>query len=336
MGDKMNLKFSSIILIILHFTIAIYAQGNLGQSGGNFLQIGVEPRGTALGGAGVALTTGAAALYWNPAGANSTENFDVTFSYTNWFVDTKLAYGAVTKKIQNVGTFGISITSFYMDDMEITSVYASEGTGQFYSAGDIAVGLSFARALTDRFTFGITGKYVRQDIWDMSAGQIAVDIGSLYQTDFYHLRLGIAIRNLAGKLKFSGETIDKRIEDETSQNIPDNPRVERLSPEFRLPQIFQLGIAFDPIRAESWRLTAIADVETPNDNQERVIFGLEYAFREFAYLRGAYRANFDIGEFSLGAGAKITLQGFQTNLDYAYSNFDYLGDVHRFGLGFTF
>jgi len=324
------------ILIFLASYALLPAQGNLGQSGANFLQIGVEPRGTGLGGAGVAVTEGAAALYWNPAGANSTENFDIIFAYTNWFVDTKLAFGAITKKFQNIGTIGLSITSFYMEDMEITSVYASNGTGQFYSAGDIAVGLSYARALTDRFTFGLTGKYVREDIYDMSADQIALDIGSLYRTDFYHLRLGIAIRNLAGKVRFSGESIDSRIDFETGQNIPDNPRIERLSPDFRLPQTFQLGIAFDPIHTENWRLTALTDVETPNDNQERIIFGLEYGFREFAYLRGAYRFNYDIGEISLGAGAKIGLPGFKTLLDYAFSTFDYLGDVHRFSIGFSF
>ena len=117
---KARVNFAISIFFIFLMATSLWSQGNLGQSGGNFLQIGVEPRNSALGGAGVALTEGAAALFLNPAGANSAKNFDINFSYTNWFVDTKLAYGAIVKKFENLGTFGLSITSFYMDDMEMS------------------------------------------------------------------------------------------------------------------------------------------------------------------------------------------------------------------------
>ncbi len=325
-----------LTLILLAATFGmLMAQGNLGQSGANFLQIAVEPRGAALGGGGVALAEGAAALYWNPAGAIYTENFDINLSYTNWFLDTKLAYGAVTKNFGSLGTFGLSVTSFYMDDMEITTVYASEGTGEYYTAGDIAIGLSYARSLTDRFTFGVTAKYVQEKIWNETANQIALDIGSLYKTDFYNLRIGMSVRNFAGKMKFSGDDIDQRIKEEEERQQAGNPRIERLTPEFRLPQTFQLGVAFDPITAENWNLTFISDVDVPNDNEERVIFAMEYEFQNFAYLRGAYRLNYDEGSYSLGGGLDIKLSGVNSRLDYSFSTHGLLGDVHRFGFGIS-
>jgi len=320
---------------VLTFYVLTYSQGNLGQSGGNFLQITAEPRGAALGGAGVAVISGAAALYYNPAGAISTKNMDINLSYTDWFIDTKLAYGAIVKTFEKIGTIGISVTSFYMDDMEITTVYQSEGTGEYFSAGDLVAGVSYARSLTDRFTFGVTGKYIRENIWNETADQFAFDVGSLYRTDFFGLRLGIAIRNIAGKLKFEGNDIEQKIQEELNQNIPDNPRVERLSPEFRVPQIFQIGMAFDPIKTDSWVLTVISDVETPNDNKERFILGLEYSFHSFAYLRSAYRIKYDLGELSFGAGLHLPLSGVKTNLDYSFSNYSVLGDVHRIGFGIS-
>lgn len=323
------------LFLLLTLCLLAYSQGNLGQSGGNFLQITAEPRGAALGGAGIALISGAAALYYNPAGAISTKNMDINLSYTDWFIDTKLAYGAIVKNFGTIGTIGVSVTSFYMDDMEITTVYESEGTGEYFSAGDFVAGLSYARSLTDRFTFGVTGKYIRENIWNETADQFAFDVGSLYRTDFFGLRLGIAIRNISGKLKFEGKDVDQRIQEEINQNIPDNPRVERLSPEFRVPQIFQIGLAFDPIKTNSWSLTVISDVETPNDNNERFILGLEYGFHSFAYLRGAYRINYDLGELSFGAGLHLTLSGVKTNLDYSFSNYSLLGDVHRIGFGLS-
>jgi hypothetical protein len=233
------------------------------------------------------------------------------------------------------GALGVSFTSFYMDEMEITTVYNSEGTGEYYDAGDLAVGLSYARSLTDRFTFGITVKYVREFIWNESASQMAVDVGSLYRTDFMNLRLGMAVRNFGGKMKFSGEDIDQRLQEELDRQQDNNPRVERLSPEFRLPQVFQMGLAFDPVESENARLTLLADVDVPSDNTQRMIVAAEFNFRDLAYLRGGYRFNYDEGALSLGGGLYINAGGLMTRLDYAFSARGVFGNVHQFGLGFS-
>lgn len=323
-----------VIALSLGLTAAVFGQGNLGQSGANFLQIAVEPRGAALGGAITAITDGAAALYWNPAGAIHTENLDINFSHTNWFLDTKLMYVGIVKNLNRIGAFGISFTSFYMDELEVTTVYDSEGKNSgTWDAGDLAVGLSYARSLTDRFTFGVTAKFVREEIWNLSSSQLALDVGSLYRTDFLNLRLGMAVRNFSGKMKFEGDAIDKRIQEELDRGLTNNPRIERLTPEFRLPQIFQLGVAFDPIRMESGSLTLLADVTVPSDNKELMVFGAEYQFQNFAFIRGAYRVNYESGDFSFGGGLKLNVAGFNSRFDYSYSSMGVLGNVHRFGLG---
>ncbi len=327
------------ILLFLNLVFAagpILAQGNLGQAGANFLQIGVDPRGAALGGAVTAISSGAAALDWNPAGAIHAQNLDVYLANTDWFMDTRLVYGAVVKNMGSLGAFGLSVTSFYMDEMEITSWEASEGTGQSYDAGDIAIGASYARSLTDRFTFGVTGKYVREYIWTVNTSQIAIDVGSEYRTDFYHLRLGMAVRNFSGKMQFEGDKIDERIEEEMIRDQNNNPRVERLTPEFRLPQIFQLGVAFDPVHNANHRLTLIADVYVPGDNDERLTLASEYSFQNLAFLRASYRINYDLGDLSVGGGFNLSAIGLNSTLDYAYSTHGVMGGVHRIGFGFSF
>ncbi|MBN1154638.1 PorV/PorQ family protein [candidate division KSB1 bacterium] len=330
------MKYLYIIIILCLICIhePIYSQGNLAQSGANFLQIGAEPRGTALGGAVTALSAGAASLYWNPAGAIHTHNFDILLSHTDWYMDTKLMFGAIVKNFNSFGNVGLSVASFYMDAMEITTVYESEGTGEFYDAGDLVVGLSYARSLTDRFTFGATLKWIHEYIWNEKANQVAFDVGSQYQTDFYNLRLGIVIRNFAGKMKFSGDHIDKHIQDEIEANISNNPRVERLTPEFRLPQIFRIGIAFDPLTHESGTLTLVADADVPADNSERLIFGAEYNFLNRFFLRSAYQINYDDDDFSLGAGIDLNVINMNARFDYSYSAYQILDDVHRFAIGF--
>jgi len=319
--------------VYLGFSALSFSQGNLGQSGANFLQIAAEPRGAALGGAITAISHGAAALYWNPAGAVHTENIDINLSHTDWFLDTKLMYIGVVKNMDRIGAFGISFTSFYMDEMEITTVYDSEGENSgTYDAGDLAVGLTYARSLTDRFTFGVTAKYVREEIWNLSSSQVALDVGSLYRTDFLNLRLGMAVRNFSGKMKFAGAAIDSRIQEEIDRNQTNNPRVERLTPEFRLPQIFQLGIAFDLIQMETGSLALLADVTVPSDNKELMVFGAEYQFQNLAYIRGAYRVDYESGDFSFGGGLNLNVIGFNSQFAYSYSTMGVLGSVHRFGL----
>jgi hypothetical protein len=322
------------ISICLALNMPVFSQGNLGQSGANFLQIAAEPRGAALGGAITAITEGAAALYWNPAGAVQAQNIDINFSHTDWFLDTKLMYVGVVKNMDRIGAFGISFTSFYMDELDVTTVYDSEGENSgTWDAGDLAIGLSYARSLTDRFTFGVTAKFVREEIWNLSASQVALDVGSLYRTDFLNLRLGMAVRNFSGKMKFDGDAIDNRIQEEIDRGLSNNPRIERLTPEFRLPQVFQLGIAFDPVRMESGSLTLLADVTVPSDNEELMVFGAEYQFHNLAFIRGAYRVDYESGDFSFGGGINLNVAGFNSRFDYSYSTMGVLGSVHRFGLG---
>ncbi len=329
------MKTFFILIIILIWLPLGLAQGNLGQSGANFLQIGVEPRGTALGGAITALTEGAAALYWNPAGAIQTENLDLYLANTNWLVNTKLVYGGVVKNLGSIGAIGLSVTSFYMDEMEITTEYASEGTGEFFGAGDLAIGLSYARSLTDRFTFGITTEYIHEYIWNQTASQVAFDVGSMYRTDFLNLRIGMVIRNFSGKMKFDGKDVDSQIQKELDRNQTNNPRVERLTPEFRVPQTFQMGIAFDPVTFSSNRLTLLMDVDVPSDNHERLVFGTEYNFRNRVYLRGAYRVNYDSGSLAFGVGLNFNALMTNARFDYSYNTQGVLGNVHRFGVGFS-
>ncbi|MBN1543707.1 PorV/PorQ family protein [candidate division KSB1 bacterium] len=331
--------------IVLLFALLLTAapaltQGNIGQAGANFLQIDAEPRGAAMGGAVTALSQGATALYWNPAGIISTENMELYLGNTQWFMDTQLAFGGLSKNLGSWGVVGISVLSFYMDATEITTVFESEGTGETYDAGDLAAGLSYARSLTDRFTFGVTAKYVREFIWNQTASQVALDVGSLYRTDFYNLRIGMVVRNFSGKLEFNGDDLDARIAEEEQriidEKLADNPRLERLSPEFRLPQIFRLGIAFEPWRSETALLTLSSEVDVPSDNQERLTLAGEFAFANRAFLRAAYLFRHDIGGFSVGAGLAMQLLQVKGRLDYAYSDHEMLGGVHRMGVGLCF
>ncbi len=318
-------------IILASLNTFVIAAGNLGQSGANFLQIGVEPRGAALGGGITALATGADALYWNPAGAVQTNRIALSVAHTDWFVDTRLTYGGAVFKVGENNALGISLTSFYMDEMEVTTVYEPNGTGEYWNAGDLSAGLSYARRMTDQFTFGITGKYINEYIWHENASQLGLDVGSIYRADFMNLRLGMVVRNFGGTLKHSGDDIGERIAEEEARDEKNNPRLERLTPEFRLPQVFQMGVALDVFSNDINTVTLISDVNVPSDNQTRLIFASEYSFQDMAALRVSYCMNYDVAAFAFGGG--IQLAGIK--FDYSFSNQNYFKGVHRFGVKFS-
>ena len=89
-------------------------------------------------------------------------------------------------------------------DMNLTTVENPQGTETFTSS-DMVIGLSFARMLTDRFSAGLTAKYVRETWDDVSAGGVAIDIGTLYDTGFKTLRIGMSIQNFGPELTPGGE-----------------------------------------------------------------------------------------------------------------------------------
>ena len=306
----------------------LFAGGSLGQSGANFLQIAAEPRGAALGGAITAIVDGADALYWNPAGALNTNKFAISFAHTNWFLDTRLTYGGAVWKINDNNAIGLSVSSFSMDEMEITTVYDPRGTGEYYNAGDLSAGISYARRIMSQFSFGITAKYIQEYIWDESANQLGIDLGSIYYTNFMNLRLGMAVRNFGGTLKHSGDNVDARLAEEEARDEADNPRLERLTPEFRLPQVFQMGVAMDVLQTELGVLTLMADVDVPSDNNERLILAGEYAFQDMIFARASYGANYDVSSFAIGLGVK--LKGIR--IDYSFSDHGVFNSVHRFGI----
>jgi hypothetical protein len=309
---------------------------NVGHAGPNFLQIPVDAQGTALANANIAMVKGVRGLYWNPGAIALAGGNEVLFSYADWILDTRLTYAAAVVNIGSFGTAGVSFNAFAMDDMEVTTEEEPDGTGEYFGAGDYAIGLSYGYQITDRFSWGVTAKFVHEYIWDNSTSTFGFDVGSVYRTDFYNMRIGMLISNFGGNLEMDGDQIDDRIAEEEDADVENNPRLERLAEEYVLPQYFNVGIALDPYHRDDHRVTVAVMTNDPNDNATRVSFGLEYGFKEMFCLRGGYKIDYDEQGFSAGAGFQLEAGSFEPTFDYAYTDFGILGDIHHFSLSVGF
>ncbi|MEG8947120.1 PorV/PorQ family protein [Rosettibacter firmus] len=341
----MNLNKLLTIIFLLTINNYIYSQkvSKSGTTSASFLEIPVGAYAIGMGGAYVSIAKDASALFWNPAGISSHENYEAILNHTNWIANTSFDFAGIVIPLGVIGNVGFSFTSLSMDDMKVRTVEQPEGTGEYFSAGDISVGLSYARNLTDRFSIGFTAKYIQQKIWHMSAYAFAVDVGTKFKTDLFGgMIIGASIYNFGTSMQMAGRDaryfirVDPNKQGSNDQ-IPTN--IEMNS--WDLPLSIQIGVSTNLIHNEDYRLTVAADAIHPNNDYESMNFGFETAFKEFLFLRGGYQSAFNKyseGGLSLGFGinSKLILSNALFRFDYAYRDFGRLENIHSFSISLVF
>lgn len=339
----MSKKIICCVLTLFFIPNQIYSQDitKVGTSSAAFLGIDIGARAVAMGGSFVAVADDITAIYWNPAGIARQQKGEIAFIHTEWFADTNFDWGAVAIPLGRFGTVGLNITSLTHADMEIRTIEQPEGTGEFFSASDLSIGLSYAINLTDRFSIGFNGKFVRSEIFNESANSFAIDVGTLFVTRFKGLRIGATITNFGPKMKLSGRDLIILV-DPAPDKFGSNDRIvsELQTDSFDLPLAFRAGIAIDVLSKENSRWTIALEAFNPSDNTESVNVGTEYVLANFASLRFGYKSLFNNNsEEGITAGGGIRLRLVQDavlRLDYAYSDFGRLNNAQRFSIAIEF
>ena len=329
-------KFLPFIFSVVCIVSTSAQNPNLGTGGAQFLQIPIGARAEAMAGAVVGTIDDASSVFWNPAGMVKVKNVEVFFSYMDWFRLFDHSAASIVYNIEDVGAFGASLIIFNTREMEITTELEPNGTGRFFDAGDMAIGVSYARYLTDRFSVGLTAKYIYQQIWNETATGFAFDIGTQYRLDFQNLTIAMSMLNFGGDLRFDGPDLD------INYNREDIYPLSRITPgrlrteDYPLPLQFQVGISFDVFQADFVKMKGAIDATHPNDNSERVLFGTEFSFFDRFFVRGGYKYNFDDQKFAFGAGTNVPIASSAIYFDYAYSIYDLLPGVHRISVKLSF
>ncbi len=313
----------------------------VGITAAAFLEIGVGARAIGMGGAFVGIANDASALYWNPAGIARLPRPEAILIHTEWIADMRFDFAGVILPLGRFGTLGGSITSLSMDEMMVQTVDRPEGTGEYFSAGDIAIALTYALNLTDRFSIGFSGKYIQQRIWKESASGMALDVGTIFTTGLHGLRIGASLSNFGTDMRMNGKDL-LVYHDIDPTILGNNEKVfaELKTESWPLPLNFQAGIAMEVFNGRSHRLTVATDAYHPSDNYESLHMGMEYALKETFFMRAGYRSIFlrDSEEgLTLGGGIWIRfLRNVQFRLDYAFADFGRLQNAQKISLGIVF
>jgi len=306
----------------------------VGISAFQFLKLGVGARGVAMGESFAAVANDASALHFNPAGLVQFTQNEVVAAHTEYVAELRHEFFGVVYHFTGEDALGLSVTSLHTEDMEITTETQPAGTGRYFSFGDMALGLSYARKMTDQFSFGITLRYVDETLDVLHMRSFMVDLGTYYWTGLGSTRFAVVIANFGADASPSG-----------SVPGPGGSPIEEFQT-FSLPTVFRLGIAIDPIDSEDHLLTASLQLDHPNDNAEHIRLGLEYSWRRMVFARLGIKRTVDqavFGEdlttaesYALGFGVRVPLSLSTIGADYALSDFGRLGPVHRMTVAFTF
>jgi hypothetical protein len=307
------------------------------------LEIGVGAGAIGMGGAFVSVADNASALYWNVGGIAELPQFEAIIVHTDWIAETNFDFAGLVLPLGTFGTIGLSFTSLSMDDMKVTTVEKPNGTGEYFSASDIAVGVSYARTLTDRFSIGFTVKYIEQRIWHMSASAFAIDAGTKFKTDLLGgLTIGASISNFGTPMTLEGRDARYFIRvDDTKQGSNDRIPTTIEMDEWELPLMMQIGISTFAFNNDTYKLRFAADALVPNNNYQSMNVGGELSFKDFIFIRGGYNSLFlTDGEgglsFGVGLNSKMIFSDAIVNFDYAFRDFGRLQNVHNFSVGIKF
>lgn len=307
---------------------------NAGTSAAPFLEIGVGARAQAMGNAGAALAHDASSMFWNPSAAIALDkSVLVSFDHTSWIADTRLAHVAAVFILPRFGALGLSVMSFdIVDEAPVRTILQPEGTGEFYSASDLALSLTYATRLTPRFMAGISGKIVQETLWHETATAYALDLGMTYHTNLPGLSLAAGLSNFGSGMKLEGRDLRRPFDDDPSNFSNDKLNVNLQTDEFSLPLLFRFGIAYS-LETSLHGMTIAADVLHPSDNTEAVNVGFEYTFLETISFRAGLASYFEVdrtGGYTFGMGLQRELFGqFGIAMDYAYATWGVLNATHR-------
>lgn len=328
-----KLVLALVLALALHQTVQ--AQVKAGTAGASFLKLSASARGLAMADALLPLADDVSALHYNPGGlVQLPEGWQ--YGLTHYALPVEVSqnwFGAAYSDPAAGVAYGMSLTWLRSGMMDVNTVELPNGTGQQFDYQDLAVGATYAKRLTNKFSVGVTGKYIRESTYEYSADGWSADLGTYYDTGWRSLKMAMSITNFGPDMVF----IDKP---------------------YPLPIMFKFGVSLDLMgkKEDEHYLHGAFEFGHPSDNVEQIDAAVEYAFKNQFMLRLGKKINgssesewsdFDpesgyeypllsMDGLSMGAGFKWQVENWgDWTLDYAFAPSRFLETRNMITLSWT-
>ena len=333
------------------------SDGRKGTNGAVELQIPVGARGTALGAPSASDVTGVEATFWNPAGLAGLEGTEAIFTHTNYFADMKVNFAAAAIRAGALGSLAFSAKVLSVGDVVVTTEQSPDGTGEILRPTFSVLGLSWARAFTDRVNFGATANFVNENVASVSANGLAFDFGVQYKTGWRGLQFAMTMKNFGNSMAFNGQNLEFPANPPGSEPGAANRVVRLTTAPFEMPSYFNLSGTYDAWRQGNSALKIMGAFQNNNFAGDNLCTAAEWSFKQNLALRGSWfgtmttttdaatgndKLSFDSGDdlykgFALGGTATVKSGVATMGVDVAWRPArEFFGDVYEVALRLKF
>ena len=308
-------------LLTPHSSLLIPLSAQESQTAYNFLRLPVSAHVAALGGENITIVDDdATVIFHNPALINGVSDRTINLNYMTYMEGAKTASAAYVKGIEDRGTWGV--TGQYMNYGTMKETTAENIELGTFSARDIALGGSFAYALTNTLSGGITAKVISSNIAGYSSLAVGVDLGLNYFDEERDLSLSAVAKNLGGQVKAY---------DDTFERIPLDLQVGITKGLGNAPLRFSLTMS----RLNNWdeafgrHLAVGADVLL----SQQIYVAIGYNFRRASQMKISESDGSSSHGAGLSIGAGLSLERFK--LHVAYGKYHVSASSLLFNISYT-
>jgi hypothetical protein len=345
MKMRVILLLMMINVLLLAVTTLAIAQDRAGTSAAPELLIPLGAKEVAMSGATVSSASGVSAIYWNPAGLDMMDvGASAIFSHRSYIADIGINYIALASKFSGFGSVGLTLRSFGIGDINVTTEDQTDGTGEIISPTFFTLGLTYSKQLTDNVSVGATVNIVNESFARVSASGIAVDAGVQYQNlgGLKGLGVGVCVKNIGTTMQYGGSGLWVSATDPSSQRGLTQYKVEAAS--YQMPSVIEIGLGYNTEIAENINLLISGAFENDNYGLDKYRIGGEVSYMKSLFLRAGYlystnlygnESIFQNITFGFGIDLKEYV-GIPMGFDYAYVPVKYFDANHLFDIRIDF
>ena len=234
---------ASIVIIVVS-SLVLGQNSRMGSASST--QLLVVPSAKHLSGGGAAATaTGMDATFWNPAGLAMSENsVDAIFSNRQYFADIDNSFFGIATDIGDY-KMGVSVRTFNIGDIDETTVFYPDGTGQVFTPNFSILGATFARKLSDNTSVGLNANLIREGFGRVAATGVAYDLGVQYRGLLGRegLDVGFTLKNFGAPMKYDGEGLGVMASPVDGDRPVEYYKIDAAA--FDLPFVFDMGVSYN-------------------------------------------------------------------------------------------
>ena len=254
MSDSLRFRWALAGLLAAAGPTAAFAQNtsgdntSYGTTAAEFLLLGASARGAALGTPFAAIANDVSALYYNPAGIALQRTSQFQASAYDYVAETDYAWGGLSFPFDGRSkAVGFQFGTFGFGDQPIYTVDQPDGTGAVYSVSETFVGATYAQNFSDRFSAGLTAKFIFDNLGGAKGNAFAVDFGTNFHSRLggHPINFSFTLQNLGTDLSYTGDPLFVDVPRDSVPgvgSVPTTPQPGELRTKgFNLPTVFRVA-----------------------------------------------------------------------------------------------